>query len=279
MERSQLKVVRSLLMGAVFALACTAIVARQGQAITVNLKPNAAEGAGYGVVLMGAASDLSVTLAAPAGWQITESQIRDSGCALWGPPNGDPAPPTQTQTYQALGIGRNDDHSVGFTGKLSRASGGGGTVPTFDVAVADVQIAGHELEPSDGIAICFPPMTPPAEAGTLNISVTLRAPSSCPDPAGTLTLSWSGNGAAGIEHLSHNGVVIPNGGSIQVPKDGLFNEPFAVTTNESFTDSATITATFNWAPSIAASSPSSVRAYIRSSISRLMIAVEAEWPQ
>lgn len=240
------RIVLSLFMGIVIALASAVAVPPAwaiDQDLTVQIKPGSGEGAGFGVVLWGETSHLTVTLTTPAPTItiVQPTKLRCSGDFIW---NWTAIADTSA-TVDAYGIGRDDDHSIGFEGQYATTAPGGTGPNTFDVAIADVRIAGHNAEPTDDDALFIPPSDSgsPLDAGTMNVTVTLQASSDAPDPAGTLTLTWTNS--EGIAFLTHNGVQINNGDSISVPKAGLLNEPIAIWTTDQFT-SATIAATFDW---------------------------------
>ncbi len=261
MTVSRTRIALPLLVGGMIALWTGLFVEpvwAVNQNVTVQIQPGA-EGAGFGVVLWGATSNLTVTLTT-AGSNLTIVQpttIRSSGDFIWNWT----AITNTSETANALGIGRDDDHSVGFNGAFATTGGtGSGTGSNiFDVAVADVRFAGHATNQTDATAIYIPASDSgvPLDAGTINVTVTLQASSTAPDPAGTLTFTWTD---PGIDHLTYNGSQINSGQSIPVPKAGLPNAPIEVFTTEFFIQPATIQATYNWQSSFVAQSATAVTA-------------------
>jgi hypothetical protein len=271
MVRSRASVALSLFAGIV-AGTLTALVASGLQAdpapITVNLQPlnpNGAEGAGFGVALLGAATNLKVNLNAPSGWQIIQSGIRSSGSALWAPHNGNPAPPTASQSYSAYGIGRNDDHSVGFAGQIAPPGTRLGTPPKFDVAVADLQMAGHEITQSDGNGLVlapslvigqFPATLPqgiwPVHT-TFTVTPRWKGPPN-PTNVGTVTLGLSPGLAvydtSGILVASNSGRGTYTSRVYPVPPAGLSSTRINIVSNDAFQGKGTVSANFAWDSSI-----------------------------
>jgi len=248
MATSGTRIALSLLVGGMIVVGL-GFVAEPGwatdQTLTVQIKPGGGEGAGFGVVLWGETSHLTVTLNTPTGSSIIIVQpttIRSSGEFLWNWTSiGD-----TSETAEAIGIGRDDDHAVGFEGKYATTTPGGTGPNRFDVAVADVRIAGHNAEPTDDDALYMPASDDPGvplDAGAINVTVTLQASNLAPDPAGKLTFTWTDTG---IDHLAYNGNAIGNGDSIDVPRAGLTNAAIEIWTTVDFTATDTITAEFAW---------------------------------
>ena len=279
--RMSLSLLIGTLMGFLTALAATRSPAATA-AISVTLRPlgeAGAQGAGFGTALVGTTSNLDVTLRAPSGWRIIRSQIRSSGSSFWAPPKGDPAPPTISQTYHAYGIGRNDDHSVAFSGKISRSGEGPGTPPDFDVAVADLQMAGHEIVSSDGSGLAiapsmvsgqFPDTLPEnlsPRTTTFMVTPRWQGPPN-PTYVGQVTFTVSPGvavySAAGNLLLSgHDGASHHVPRYFPVPPTGLSGVEIKIVTNENFSGPGTITAKFTWDAALRAGSSYTAVDYVR----------------
>ena len=245
----------SLLIGGLMGLS-TAIVSIPAHAITApitvtlrQLNPDGAEGAGFGVALVGTTSELSVTLQAPGQAQITESAIRSAGWGFWTPSDSGPFLPAGSLTYQAYGIRRNDDHSVGFNGKLGwpPVQPGGGTSPAFDVAVADLRIEEHNINTGDACGLGIKAFG----SGKMTLTVTPRwVGPTHPTNVGYVTFTVTGNGITGLYDGANQ--VWPGNG-IAVPVNGFSDKKIEIRTDANFTSPATITATFTWDQNLRAS--------------------------
>ncbi len=213
---------------------------------------------------MGAESDLDITLKAPDDGRVTESLIRSEGWALWTPDNRDSAHhlPAPTINYTAYGIRRHEDHSIGIEGKYA-SGGSGGKPPSFDVALADLEIVGHETTRSDGngwavspamVKGNFPDRYPGnISPNTITYSITPRwkGPPN-PEWIGFIYATIVGKGVAVYdENAFLMAYTDANGKSIdaqylRVPPAGYEGRKLKILTNENFAGSAEIKLTFRW---------------------------------
>ena len=160
MASSKVWVLRSLLAGGVLVLwtSSAAAPAQADAAISATLSPSTTDGAGFGVTLWGQTLSLTVNLSPATGYSIGPVSVRSNGCGLWQPAAGNGA---GGYTYNAVGVGRDQDHSVGFSGQLTLNAGVAGSpgcvTSTTDLGVADLRLPFHEITQSDGSGLTVPP--------------------------------------------------------------------------------------------------------------------------
>ncbi len=272
MAVSRARTALSLLAGIVAGLSAALAASRLQADATITfplhpLNPNGAEGAGFSGALLGATSNLTIVLTTGADLPISEIWIRSSGSALWAPSTGNFPLPATSQSYSAYGIGRNDDHSVAFAGQFAPPGTGPGTPPTFDAAIADLQIANHEITQGDGNGLMAAPSmvigpfpaTLPANINpaSTTFSVTPRW-AGPPNPTYVGYVSFSVSAGLAVYDPTW-GLFAWNDGhgtgspqSYPVMANGMSNIMFYVVTNDSFDGNGTVTATFTWSNSISA---------------------------
>lgn len=246
-------------------------------AINCTLKANQGVGVGFGM-LSKTAQTLTINLNAPAGWEIATSDPRDnSGVHLWSPDGGiDTVSPTHT--YNVVGVIPEEGHSAGFLGTLTTASSGGagsaGSPPTFDAAVADIDIdftgvddATEADEPAGGKLFWVLhdgefPSSPPGNCVNLRVVVRTKwqGPPQSPPSVGDISFQIEGTGAKGVAIYEPGGTLLTYHtlegtlvtGTKPIPS-GTYDQTFKVLTNSKFVGAAIITATFTWKTELAGS--------------------------
>ena len=167
--------------------------------LSITLRPTAPEGSGFGMTLLGT-TDLTVNLVAPAGYVIDNPppSVASGGSSLWTALG--PAPPCAQFTFQALGVRRADDHGADFHGFLKPLNGGPGGVggpntdSPFDAAVADLQLAQHEITLSDRTGIYLAP--------TVQGGFPSPQPANAYGTAFTLNTHWAGDQSQAVGTLA-----------------------------------------------------------------------------
>ncbi|MDZ7616628.1 MAG: right-handed parallel beta-helix repeat-containing protein, partial [Patescibacteria group bacterium] len=228
--------------------------------IDARLEKNRGVGVGFGMLPEGDQT-LTITLHAPPdGWLIDESEPRDnSGDHAWQPADGITTD-SATHVYTVIGVDPNDGHAVGFCGKLKKAVEGDGSPPTFDAAVADLDLDAEGVEdddeataPGGGLFVPrsmhkgadFPDtLGEDDQYATLTLSVRPKwAGPPNPEYVGTLTFDVTGDGIQ-LYDISVNPPKIAER-SRSVPAEGLTVQ-YGVVTNDQATSPGDIGATFTW---------------------------------